>query len=177
MLSHPALMLKLSTTVSCQLCAQVLEERLSQWLTEWKIQNPAVQWKKTPCKQGTTAFVFVCCSRLQKVYFKPGLGYKIKESAAKKELNPMISLLSHLPGSTINESIWEGKKLNKQPCTSECGSCILLFQGVISKAWVSSHCSAHNCFYPLENNLVRSRIKLICEQCLPFFLTTKQTTN
>lgn len=120
-------------------------------------------------KQGTTAFIFACCSRLQKVCFRPGPGYKIKESAEKKELNPIISLLSHVP---------ERKTLNKQPCTSECGSCMLLFsRGVISKSWVSSHCSAHNCFYPLENNLVRSRIKLICEQCLPFFLATKQTTN
>lgn len=33
----------------------------------------------------------------------------------------------------------------------------------------SSQHNAHNCFYPLENKLVRGRIKLICEQCLPFF--------
>lgn len=65
--------------------------------------------KSLPCKQGTTAFIFAYCSRLQKVYFRPGPGYKIKESAAKKELNPMISLPSHIPGSTTNESIWEEK--------------------------------------------------------------------
>lgn len=86
--------------------------------------------KSLPCKQGITAFIFACCSRLQKVYFRPGSGYKIKESAAKKELNPMISLLSHIPGSTTNKWVnLRGKKLNKQSCTSERGSCRLLLQG------------------------------------------------
>lgn len=182
MLSHPALMLKLRTTVSCQLCAQVLEQRLSQWLTEWKIPDPAVEWKKTPrnspCKQGITAFIFVCCSRIQKVYLRPGPGYKIKESAAKKELNPMISsyFFIYLGQQQTNESIWEKKNSISSPVANVAHA--RCCSGLLSaKPGCPVTAVLIIVFIPLKTTWLGAELNWFVNNVYPFFLATKQTTN
>lgn len=150
-------------------------KRLSQRLPEWKIPGPAAEWKKhihactgswlNSHRQEQLLLFLHAAAGSRRSVLGQAQGIK-KESAGQKKWNPVMSLSYRVPISTTNK--WVNLSGKTQSAAPHQRAWLAYFI-VIRKAWVSSQCNAHNCFYPLENKLVRSRVKLICEQCLPFF--------